>query len=252
MKEMRKIGLLLLTGLLLLGMVLTAGCVDEEGNTTSPETETSETEAPETETTEEPSASEESTSDVTLSDLLDLARDSSSATYDMVISGGPLETTTTKVWSTETKQKMESTMMGQTTITIIDQEKQEMYSYFPDQNMAMKLDFSDSETSQQAESFTEIMEDYSPTIVGTETIDGKLCTIIEYESSINDAQTTQKVWVWQRYGFPIRVEATTTIAGTPTTTVMEMKNIEFGPIPDSTFELPAGVDIQEMSYGPLM
>ncbi len=243
MKEMKKIGMTILVGLLLFGMVLSAGCVDEEGETTSVETdenEQSEGTIEETESTTEEAPTEETS----LSNLLSKARDSSSVSYDMVMTGGPMDTTVTmKVWSTEKMSKMESTVMGQTSIVIIDNEEMVMFTYSPLTNTAMKMDFSESQESSGTESFEDVSEDYDPTIVGTETIDGKKCTVVEYDA--DDA--TSKMWVWQEHGFPIKVETTSSVAGTSTTMVIEMKNIEFGPISDSVFDLPEGVEIQDTS-----
>lgn len=229
----------LFVGLLLIGVIVSAGCI---GDTPTEEGEAS-----------QPSTAEISTdtsSGGLLSDLLDKAKGSPSATYDLVISGGATgETMTSKVWSTETKERMDFTIAGMKSITIIDKEAQVMYMYDPDQNTAMRMDFSSTDTSKQAQSFTEIMAEYNPTVVGTETIDGKKCTVIEFETVTEDATVTQKMWVWKDHGFPIKVEMTSTHGGTPVTTVMEMKNIEFGPIDPSVFELPADAEIMEMSSG---
>jgi outer membrane lipoprotein-sorting protein len=54
--------------------------------------------------------------------------------------------------------------------------------------------------------------------------------------------TATKMWIWEEYAFPIRVEVTTTEGKT----TIEYKNIEFVDIPDSMFELPAGVEIIQM------
>ncbi|MDY6932382.1 MAG: hypothetical protein SVJ22_10770, partial [Halobacteriota archaeon] len=139
MKGIKKIGMALLVGLLLFGMVLSAGCVDEGEETTSVETDENEQPADTTETTSTESTEEESTSGMSLSDLLSKSRDSSSVSYDMVMSGGPTGTITTKVWSTKEMTKTESTVMGQNVITIVDNEEMIMYTYYPSQNMAMKM-----------------------------------------------------------------------------------------------------------------
>ncbi len=84
---------------------------------------------------------------------------------------------------------------------------------------------------QDAESIT----NYNPKVVGTETIDGKACLVVEY--SVSGAPT--KMWLWQDYGFPLRVE-TKVPAGIK---VVESSNIDFADIPDSMFELPPGVQV---------
>ena len=225
----------ILVGLLLIGVIISAGCIGDEptedGGASQPSTAETSTDTP---------------SGGLLSDLLNKAKGSPSATYDLVISGGATAgTETMKVWSTETKERTDFTIEGMKSITIIDKEAQVMYMYDPDQNTAIRMDFSSDDTSRQAQSFTEAMEEYNPTVVGTETIDGKKCTVIEFETVTEDATVTQKMWVWKDYGFPIKVEMVSTLGGTSVTTVMEMKNIEFGPIDPSVFELPDDVVITD-------
>jgi hypothetical protein len=53
----------------------------------------------------------------------------------------------------------------------------------------------------------------------------------------------EKQCIWLKYGLPVQVEMMSP-SGTSRT---EMKNFDFGHIPDSTFELPAGVEIINLS-----
>ncbi|VUT27744.1 MAG: hypothetical protein SYNGOMJ08_00294 [Candidatus Syntrophoarchaeum sp. GoM_oil] len=230
--------------MLLLGVIMSAGCVSDDADTGADDTTSTgdDTTSPTSTTTEESSESSDGSS---LSDLLDLAKGSTSATYDLVISGGVMQPMTSKVWSTETMERMDSTIMGMKSITIIDKEAMVMYMYNPDEHTAMMMDMDPDNTAGSSQSFEEIVEEYNPTVIGTETIDGKKCTIIQYEVVTDDVAVTQKAWIWQVHGFPIKFEMTSTLGGSPVTTVIEMRNIEFGPIDDSIFKLPAGVDIQE-------
>ena len=82
------------------------------------------------------------------------------------------------------------------------------------------------------------MEEYNPVIVGSEVVDGKDCWVVE--ASAEGVST--KYWIWKEKGFPVKVEVDTAEGKT----TMEYKNIDFGNIPDSEFELPAGVQIMEM------
>ena len=132
--------------------------------------------------------------------------------------------------------KAETTVQGQTTIMLADWNEDVVYSYMPAQNMAFKMDI-----SQAPESPVEGMENlegYAPQIIGSEVVDGKDCLVVEatYEG------TKTKSWIWKEKGFPVKV-VTTTPQGEMT---IEYKNIDFGDIPDSEFELPAGVQIMEM------
>jgi len=128
---------------------------------------------------------------------------------------------------------MEFTAGGMTTVQLIDYDAKTMYMYIPDQNMAMKMDI-----SQAVASPTESIAQYQPVVIGTETLDGKVCLVVEYTA----AGTKTKSWIWKEKGFPIRMET----AGPQGTMVIELKNIEFVDIPDSMFQLPAGVPIVTM------
>ena len=105
-----------------------------------------------------------------------------------------------------------------------------MYMYIPAQNMAMKMDI-----SQAGASPTENIAQYNPVVIGTETLDGEVCLVVEYTA----AGIKTKSWIWKEKGFPIRMET----AGPQGSSVIEFKNIEFVDIPDSMFQLPAGVQI---------
>ncbi len=131
------------------------------------------------------------------------------------------------------KMRMEFTAEGQTTVQLVDWDARLMYMYIPAQNMAMKMDISKAGASP-----TESITEYKPVVIGTETLDGKVCLVVEYMAE----GTKTKSWIWKEKGFPIRMET----AGPQGTSVMEFKNIEFVDIPDSVFQLPAGVQIVAM------
>jgi outer membrane lipoprotein-sorting protein len=157
--------------------------------------------------------------------------------YDSVTTGPGIPAVTQSIWLKSTKMRIEMTQQGTKMVILIDQAQRVMYNYMPDQNTAMKMDISQAPSSVAQD--TTKVQDYNPVIVGTETFDGKLCTVIQFT---NQAGTT-KQWLWQERGFPVKIE-TTSAAGTTTT---ENRNISFGDIPDSTFQLPAGVDISEFT-----
>lgn len=171
----------------------------------------------------------------TLGEILGRSAGITSVKYDMLVTSPGVETITTKVWIKNNKMRMEMTAEGQLIITLLDMDAQTMYLYYPDQNMAMKVTYEPTESAmEEAQSIT----DYNPTIIGTETMDGKVCLVVEY----NIEGQAVKMWIWKDKGFPIRVEMATTEG----TIVVEYKNIEFVDIPDSTFQLPEGVEIIEI------
>jgi outer membrane lipoprotein-sorting protein len=205
--------ILLLTALVLMG----AGCGKKEAS-------------------EEPS--EES-----LTEILSKARGTASFKYDLVITA-PEQTITQKVWLKQMKMRTETIVEGQKMIYLMDMDEQIAHMYMPDQNTAMRMDFSGAQESvgESPLEQSEYLEGYNPVTLGSEIIDGKDCLVAEY--SVETMGT--KMWVWKEYGLPIRTESTTPEG----TYLTELKNIEFTDIADSIFELPAGVQLMEIpSFG---
>jgi outer membrane lipoprotein-sorting protein len=93
--------------------------------------------------------------------------------------------------------------------------------------MAMKGDMSEAGTpaSAQAESSAR----YNPTILGSETMDGKVCLKVQYTA--NGATITQ--WIWKQYGLPVHMESVAASG----TSVVEYHNYDFSDISDGMFEL---------------
>jgi len=154
----------------------------------------------------------------------------------MVMTSPGQPAVTQKIEVKGNKMRIETTQEGQTQIILIDYDARTMYVYMPEENMAMKMTFNPPAKSAVEE--VQSVADYNPTVVGTETIDGKVCLVVEY--TVEGAAT--KMWIWEEHAFPIRVEVTTAEGKT----IVEYKNIAFVDIPDSEFELPAGVQIIEM------
>ena len=128
-------------------------------------------------------------------------------------------------------------MPEQGIITLMDLDAQTIYTYMPDQNMAMKMPFDPNQSPSTDQDDVDNTLSYNPKTIGTESIDGKSCSVIEY----NYSGTSVKSWIWKDKGIALRTEMTSSEG----TTVMEIKNIDFSDIPDSTFVLPPGVDIIE-------
>ncbi len=220
---MKKLGLLLVIMVAIVSLlVIGCGGGGEEAGTTA---------TPKTTSTATPTKTA-ATGD-TLADLLAQGQNIGSVKYDMVVTAPGQDTMTTKVWLKGENMKFESELEGETSITIIDGEEEVMYMYLPDENMAYKMDMSNAPESAVEE--TEDILDYDYTIIGTETVDGKSCLVVEWTVE----GFTSKMWVWKDKGFPIKIE-TVTSEGKMT---IEYKNIQFVNISDSEFELPAGVQI---------
>ncbi len=233
MVEKLKNWAIVVVGLLLIAVIASAGCVGEKAPEEGEAAQAGEVTTPTTQTPTAPSIGE------SLGDLLGKAKGITSVKYDMVMAPSGEPSVTSTVWMKRNNMRMEITAEGQKMITIMNGDKQEMYMYFPEQNMAMKMDFSEAPESAVEEAVS--IEQYNPTVIGTETVDGMLCTVVEYVVPEGSA----KMWLWQKHGFPVRMEMTASDG----TSRIDWKNIEFGDISDDKFKLPAGVEIMEMPSG---
>jgi outer membrane lipoprotein-sorting protein len=160
--------------------------------------------------------------------------------YDMVTTTPDNQSSTTTMYVKKNQARMESTQQGQQIVILINSDTKTMYMYMPAQNMALKQDFGQAPKSASDNSNSVLQN--SPTVVGTETLDAKLCTVIQYTAN----GSTTKEWIWQAKGLPVRMQVTSS-QGTTTT---DFKNYDFSDIPDSTFVLPAGVTIQSLGALP--
>lgn len=180
--------------------------------------------------------------ELSLTDIFGKAMGLTSYKYDMVVTAPDQAVITTKMWRKGKKMRMEGSFEGQSMVYLVDVEKNLAYTYFPSENMAMKIGLGKVQETA-GESPTEQSESvmkYNPVTVGTEVLDGKTCTVVEYTTETDNV----KMWIWAKYGLPIKTESTTAQG----TTVIELKNIDLSSIPDSVFELPAGVEIMELPF----
>jgi outer membrane lipoprotein-sorting protein len=174
-----------------------------------------------------------------VTDLLVTAAKFTTIKYDMVISLPGMDTTTMSLWMKNNKYRTETTSAGLKGISLMDASAGTYYVYMPDQNTAMKMKFAPSMAPQTIAYSANLINQMSPMITGTETIDGISCWVVA--SSLG--QDTYKIWIWKDNGVPIRMEMTASSGKT----VIEYKNIDLSDIPDSMFDLPAGVTITEYS-----
>jgi len=183
---------------------------------------------------------EEAETELSLTEILGKAKGITSLKYDMVATSSGEAAVTIKMWWKGKKIRMEGTFEGKSMVYLVDVDEQLAYMYFPAENTAMKIGLGTAQETA-GESPTEQSESivkYNPVTLGTETLDGKSCLVIEYTTETDDV----KMWVWTQYGLPIKTESTTAEG----TSIVELKNIESGDISDSMFELPAGVQLIEI------
>jgi outer membrane lipoprotein-sorting protein len=170
-----------------------------------------------------------------LGDILGQGSGIDSVSYTMEISGPGMPSVTTRVWMEGNNFRTEMSEQGQTVVYLANYNTGKVYMYMPDMNMAYEINMGQVNPPDYED--IQDIPDYDYHIIGTENMDGKECLVVEYSYQ----GATVKSWIWKEHGFPVRVE-TTTPEGT---TVIVYRNIDFGDIPDSMFELPPGVQIME-------
>ena len=236
-KLTRVVAVLLVLGIL---VSLGTGCAPKapEAPTTPPPQEPAGEEGPGEEVIpSEEAAGEEAPS---LSGVLGKAQGIPSYSCEMEVTIPQEEPITAKTWWKGDKAKWEGNFEGQDVVLLLDLGAQEAFVYMPDENIAFRIDYSSAEETvgEPPQLQIEEMMEYQPETLGTEVIDGKECLVASYSK---DGEQI-KIWIWLEHGLPIRTESTTAEG----TIVIMVKNIQIGGVPDSTFELPAGVEIMEM------
>ena len=159
--------------------------------------------------------------------------------YDLVLTAPGQPAVTMNVQLKKNKMRTDMNAQGQETVQLIDMDAKTMYSYTPDLNVAVKMIYS---RDPDVATDTSKVADNKPEVIGTETVDGKVCLVVQYTAQ----NVTTKAWIWKDKGIPIRAESTSSQG----TTVTEYKNIQFVDIADSVFQLPAGVTIVDLAIPP--
>lgn len=207
----------------------------------SPEAPT--TAKPEASPAASPSAGQEATakSGDDVSAIFAKAATISSMSFDFIVTSDEGKMTG-KACVKGTRMKTEMTVEGEKMIYIYDSKSGDVITYFPEQNMAMKTNF-----SKEMGGLIQSPADYSDNAasediktVGKETIDGLSCIVLNIVDKENKEE--YKMWVSEKYGIPVRVESTDENGKS----VIEYKNIKVGSVQDSEFELPKGVEITSM------
>jgi outer membrane lipoprotein-sorting protein len=155
------------------------------------------------------------------------------------MSGAPIQTTTMKIWQKTPylKEEVNITAGNITTTLSVIKRPQGIYRYDP---MLDSYEF-DPLIILPQRSTTDIIEDLlnnqTITILGTETIDGKTATVIQYTPSQVGNSTTMKIWIWNEKGVPLKALITQTNEETTITMDYEYSNYSFADISDSTFSV---------------
>jgi|GEM_PF-7130123 len=171
--------------------------------------------------------------------------------YEMVVTmvieaipGQPVRAGSTgKAWQKDHNVRIEMTTKIEgttyTTDTTMIIKPDGIYLYDSSRDKYEKITKEEMAEMYQDRSFEELAKEVKESIelktLGTEIIDSKLATVVEYTLVFKDIVTTSKLWIWNEKGLPLKTVITTPPLVTIT---MEFKNIIFGDIPDSLFEIP--------------
>jgi outer membrane lipoprotein-sorting protein len=220
---MKKLGLILIA-LMIAATVFTVGCGgDEEASpvaTATPEITATPVVTPAP--TEPPSQVPQE-----IVDLLGKTAAIESMKYTMVMNAPGLPPDlTSEVWQKPGKMKYQTTAFGAVTYT--DYIAQQMCTCIAEMGCDT-MDFTQAPPDPILQS--EAIIGFQPTVIGSETVDGKDCLVFEYTTQ----GVQQKWWVDKENGWPVRIEMITPQG----TTSLEYTDVEFVDIPDSEFEFPA-------------
>jgi hypothetical protein len=128
--------------------------------------------------------------------------------------------------------KVEQSYEGQVQTYLLDMDEGTVYTWDPPENEPREMGISTGEVSDffSAMSMAEDVSLHNPKTIGSESVDGKDCLVVEFV----DGEITLKAWLWKEKRFLVRLD----IISPEQTTTIAFKNIDFGDIPDSVFELP--------------
>lgn len=163
-----------------------------------------------------------------------------SASYDQKITQGP-KVMTAKVLLKDELFRMETAAEGQ--VAIILRNREGTFTVMPSEGMAMKIAVlrPGQQPIRGAAEYGEYLAERQAERIGAETVGGYACDIYRFTDS--EAGGTVTAWVWKDKMFPVRFE----IDGSDGKMLVELSNLQLGAnIPDTAFQLPAGVQVMDM------
>lgn len=143
------------------------------------------------------------------------------------------------IWGETGKMlKIETTANGMKSVILINLADNTMTMYQPSTNRGTKTKALAS--FQNPGAYLDGIDQSKLKDLGTGTINGDACRIIEFTRTNANGSTTNKMWLSERLGFPVQITSTTAAGKT---TTIDYTNIKVGPLPGDTFQVPASVKI---------
>lgn len=173
-----------------------------------------------------------------LQELLEKTLLIDSVAYTVELATPILETTTTiQVWQkTQYLKEQETTIAGNisTTQTIIKR-PEGLYRYNEEQQSYDQDPQAILPQPTLQDMATDLLTNQTLTHLGTETIDGKTTTVIQYNPKETGNSTTMTLWICNENAVPLKAERITTYEETSITTQYTYTNYSFEEIPESVF-----------------
>ncbi|MHB0976485.1 MAG: LolA family protein [Candidatus Aquicultorales bacterium] len=145
-----------------------------------------------------------------------------------------------KIWLMGSRVKTETDIGGKRMVALVDGDGG-IYTYYPDEKIGTKL--TSKAQVNLAETPLEAVEDLDTggmKFEKDEVVDGVATKVFGFVAVGMQA----KIWVREDIGLPVKIES---IAKDGTTTVIEYKNVEIGPIADDVFTVPSDIQITDVS-----
>jgi len=156
-----------------------------------------------------------------------------------IIDGVIRQNTTTKIWQKMLYlKKVENNTSGNisSTRTII-QRPEGLYLYDPTLQAYQLNAQMNSLQPSIAEMVNDLLNNQTLTILGTENINGKPTTIIQYHPNQGGNSTTVTLWIWNEKGVTIKEQYIANSEGISVTINSTYSNYSFEEIPESIFSV---------------
>lgn len=148
-----------------------------------------------------------------------------------------------KVWLQDNRVKTDTVVAGQRMISFFDRDTNTIITYYPDRNQAVRLSAEQQpRTAPTPGEYTGGVDPGKVRVLETVVYDGVRCRVVAVPGA--DGREEVRMWVREDYGIPVRVEVT---SASGEKTVMEYRNLQVGPVPPETFELPPGVEVTDIN-----
>jgi len=144
----------------------------------------------------------------------------------------------TKMYKDKDKTRMETSMPGMDSISIVRQDLKKMYTLMPGQKMYMEMELN---PAMVAADVTAPKGEVKWEKLGSETVNGTACDKYKLTSTL-EGKTTEMFYFLDSKGYPVRTEMT--MAGQ--TMSVDYKNWKEGSQEASLFEIPAGYNKMQM------